>query len=84
MDVVAGGEIEDPSRVIDMDTFYTDSATLVEVPLAALLLPGRYTIRLTLNDSVQGVTATEPAIVLIIDAPEGRPRAKVSCPVSPR
>jgi len=55
---------------IPMDTFYAESGTLVEVPLAALLLPGRYTIRLTLDDTVQGVTATEPAIVLIIEAPE--------------
>ena len=45
-------------------------ATLVELPLAALLPPGRYTIRLTLADTVQGVTATEPAIVLIVDAPD--------------
>lgn len=64
----SGAEVS--RATIPMDTFYADSATLVEVPLAALLLPGRYTIRLTLDDAVQGVTATEPAIVLIVDAPE--------------
>jgi hypothetical protein len=64
----SGAEVS--RATIPMDTFYADSATLVEVPLAALLLPGRYTIRLTLDDAAQGVTATEPAIVLIVDAPE--------------
>jgi hypothetical protein len=64
----SGAEVS--RATIPMDTFYAESATLVEVPLAALLLPGRYTIRLTLEDTVQGVTATEPAIVLIVDAPE--------------
>jgi hypothetical protein len=60
--------VEVSRATIPMDTFYAQSATLVEVPLAALLLPGRYTIRLTLDDAVQGVTATEPAIVLVVDA----------------
>jgi hypothetical protein len=64
----SGAEVS--RATIPMDTFYAESATLVEVPLAALLLPGRYTIRVTLDDAVQGVTATEPAIVLIVDAPE--------------
>ena len=64
----SGAEVS--RATIPMDTFYAESATLVELPLAALLLPGRYTIRLTLDDTVQGVTATEPAIVLIVDAPE--------------
>ena len=64
----SGAEVS--RAMIPMDTFYAESVTLVEVPLAALLLPGRYTIRLTLDDAVQGVTATEPAIVLIVDAPE--------------
>jgi len=62
----AGGQVS--RATVPMGTFYADSATFVEVPLAALLLPGRYTIRLTLDDNVQGVTATEPAIVLIVDA----------------
>jgi hypothetical protein len=64
----SGAEVS--RATIPMDTFYAESATLVEVPLAALLLPGRYTIRLALDDAVQGVTATEPAIVLIVDAPQ--------------
>jgi hypothetical protein len=63
----SGAEVS--KATIPMDTFYADSETLVEVPLAALLRPGRYTIRLTLDDTDQGVTATEPAIVLIVDAP---------------
>jgi hypothetical protein len=63
----SGAEVS--KATIPMDTFYAESATLVELPLAALLLPGRYTIRLTLADTVQAVTATEPAIVLIVDAP---------------
>jgi hypothetical protein len=62
----SGAEVS--RATIPMDTFYAKSATLLEVPLAALLLPGRYTIRLALDDAVQGVTATEPAIVLIVDA----------------
>ena len=53
---------------IPMARFYAESATLVEVPPRHP--PARqYTIRLTLADAVQGVTATEPAIVLIVAAP---------------
>ena len=78
----SGAEVS--RATIPMDTFYAQSATLVEVPLAALLLPGRYTIRLTLDDAVQGVTATEPAIVLIVDAPEAAAAAKAWYRVSLR
>ena len=54
---------------VPMDTFYAATATLIEVPLAARLLPGTYTVRLTLDDTVQGAAAYEPAIELIVEAP---------------
>jgi hypothetical protein len=49
---------------IQMDTFYARTDTFVEFPMAALLAPGRYTVRLRL-DAAQGAHA-EAAIVLLI------------------
>ncbi len=64
---VAGAEVSRAS--VPMDTFYAHTETLVEVPLAALLLPGTYAVRLSLEDAVQGVRADEAAIPLVIEAP---------------
>ena len=47
-------------------TPHTD--TTVEVPLAALLPPGAYTVRLTLDDAASGADALAPGIPLVIDA----------------
>jgi hypothetical protein len=54
---------------VPMDTFYAHTDTLVEVPLAALLQPGTYTIRLTLEDPAQDLHASEAAIPLVVVAP---------------
>ena len=53
---------------VQMDTFYAHTKTFVEVSLAALLLPGAYAVRLSLDDLAQGVRADSAAISLIVDA----------------
>jgi hypothetical protein len=53
---------------LPMGTFYAHTKTFVEVPLAALLLPGAYAVRLSLDDAAQGVRADSAAISLIVDA----------------
>jgi hypothetical protein len=52
-----------------MDTFYAHTETLVEVPLAALLQPGSYSVRLTIEDAAQDVRANEAALPLVVEAP---------------
>jgi hypothetical protein len=54
---------------VQMDTFYAHTDTFVEVPLAALLLPGMYTVHLTAEDAGQGVRADQPAITFVVEAP---------------
>jgi hypothetical protein len=51
-----------------MDTFYAWTATFIEVPLAARLLPGAYTVRLSLHDDATGARAGADAIPLIVEA----------------
>jgi hypothetical protein len=51
-----------------MDTFYARTSTFVEVPLAALLLPGAYTIRMSLDDSDERAAADAEAIPLVVVA----------------
>jgi hypothetical protein len=62
-----GAQISQTS--LQMDTFYARTETFVEVPLAALLLPGAYTIRLSLDDPNQGARAEAAAIPLVVVAP---------------
>ena len=54
---------------VPMDSFYARTSTLVEIPLAALLLPGAYTVDLALEDVEHGVRVEELAIPLLIKAP---------------
>ena len=54
---------------VQMDTFYAHTDTFVEIPLAALLLPGTYSVRLTLDDATQSVQADRAAIALVVVAP---------------
>jgi hypothetical protein len=54
---------------MQMDTFYAWTATTIEVPLAALLLPGAYRVHLTLEDAAQGAEADAAAIPLVVVAP---------------
>jgi hypothetical protein len=51
-----------------MDTFYAHTTTTVELPLASLLTPGTYTVRLSLDDGASGADALAPAIPLAIDS----------------
>ncbi len=55
---------------LQMGAFYAHSDTTIEVPLAALLLPGRYTVQLVLDDAVAGARASNDAIPLAISAPD--------------
>jgi hypothetical protein len=53
---------------VPMDTFYANTSTTMEFPLAALLSPGHYTVTLTLRDGVQGVDTDKSGIPLIVEA----------------
>ena len=54
---------------VQMDTFYAHTDTFVEIPLAALLLPGTYSVQLTLDDAPQSVQVNRAAIALVVEAP---------------
>jgi hypothetical protein len=53
---------------LQMDTFYAHTDTSVEVPMTSALLPGVYTVAVTLDDAVQGAHAGQ-SIPLVITAP---------------
>jgi hypothetical protein len=53
---------------VPMDAFYAETATFVEVPLAVLLPGGTYTVKLTAEDSVQGLPVIERTIPLSVEA----------------
>jgi hypothetical protein len=55
---------------LQMDTFYSWTATTIEVPLAALLLPGTYLVHLTLDDADQGAQADRDGIAFVVAEPE--------------
>ncbi len=63
---------------VPMDTVYAWTDTSIEVPLASLLEPGIYTIRLSLDDADQGAHADAAAIELVVEAPP--PDALVGAP----
>jgi hypothetical protein len=63
----AGGKISQPT--VQMDTFYAHTDTFVEMPLASLLSPGTYAVRLTLDDSSEGARAEDDRIALVVEAP---------------
>ncbi|MEA2517921.1 MAG: hypothetical protein QOF49_1, partial [Chloroflexota bacterium] len=65
---------------LQMDTFYARTDSTIEVPFAARLLPGAYSVRLTLDDSGSGARAEEPAIPLIVDAVTSDPAGVASGP----
>jgi hypothetical protein len=54
---------------VPMDTFYAWTKTLVEVPLAARLLPGAYTVQFTLVDAAENVRATGEGVQFVVAAP---------------
>jgi hypothetical protein len=65
----AGSRISEAT--VPMGTFYAHTATSVEVPLARLLQPGTYTVRLTLEDAIQGAQAEATGIAFAVVAPVG-------------
>jgi hypothetical protein len=65
---------------LQMDTFYARTSTWVEVPLAALLLPGAYTIRLSLDDSDEAAAAEAEAIPLMVAADAASATAEAGTP----
>ena len=73
----AGSEVS--RATVPMDSFYARTSTLVEIPLAALLRPGSYTVNLSLDDVEHDVRVEQLAIPLLIGAPpepaspEGQP-----------
>ena len=50
---------------VPMDTFYAHTGTSIEVPLDALLVPGTYSVRLSLDDARQGVRADGTATFVV-------------------
>jgi hypothetical protein len=64
----AGARVSQAS--VQMDTFYARTDTFVEVPLAVLLNPGTYTVRLSLDDAAQGAETSRGAIPLVVTGAE--------------
>jgi hypothetical protein len=65
--------VEVTHATVPMDTFYARTATTIEVPLAAPLVPGAYTVRLTLVDAAQGARADRAGIAFVVTAPAPAP-----------
>jgi hypothetical protein len=62
------GGNEASRATMQMDTFYARTGTFVEFPLAALLRPGTYHVRLTVGDTGQGAQANAAALSLVVEA----------------
>jgi hypothetical protein len=75
--VDGSGNIVGGSTVV-MDTFYADTATFVEVPLAMPLPAGAYTVRLHLEDRADGLPEMEAVIPLVVG-----PRAETAASARP-
>ena len=52
-----------------MGTFYAATDALIEVPLAALLEPGVYSVDLTLDDVAQGARTERSGLTFVVAAP---------------
>jgi hypothetical protein len=55
---------------IQMDTFYAHTDTFIEVPLAAPLPAGAFTVRVSITDTAQGVRMDVGPIALLVTAAE--------------
>jgi hypothetical protein len=67
-----GAQISEAS--VPMDTIYAGTPTAIEVPLAALLAPGRYTVSLRLEDAAQKVRVEKDGIAFeVVAQPESTP-----------
>jgi hypothetical protein len=65
---------------MQMDTFYAHTDTFVEMRLASLLAPGRYTVRLTLDDASEGARAQGYDITLVVEELTESAAAKITVP----
>jgi hypothetical protein len=65
---------------LHMDTFYAWTKADLEIPLAALLQAGAYTIRLSLDDPEEGARAEATAIPLVVVAPAAAARVESGTP----
>jgi hypothetical protein len=54
---------------VPMDTFYAHTGTSIEVPLDELLVPGAYSVRLSLDDARQGVRADRTTSFVVASPP---------------
>ena len=61
-----GGQVS--QATVQMGTFYAHTDTFVEMPLEALLLPGDYTVRVSLEDAGDDIRTSADAI-FVVDAP---------------
>jgi len=57
------------ASTVQMDSFYAGTATAVELPLAAALAPGAYTVSLTLRDRARRTTVHATALPVNVDKP---------------
>ena len=74
----AGVEVSHAS--VQMDTFYALTSTFIEVPLAATLSPGSYTVRLIVEDATRGLQAITASVPLVVEALPVAPPAASSEP----
>lgn len=70
------GKVVSTAR-LPMGSFYAGTATLVELPLAALLLPGPYRIALTLADAERSVQGEARDLPLVVAAPPAAEPAEI-------
>jgi hypothetical protein len=54
---------------VPMDSFYAHTGTSIEVPLDALLVPGVYSVRLSLDDARQGIRVDGTASFVVAASP---------------
>jgi len=57
------------ASTVQMDSFYAGTATAVELPLAAALNPGDYTVSLTLTDRKRRTSATAVDLPMRVEKP---------------
>ncbi len=54
---------------VQVGTFYAATGALIEVPLAALLEPGIYSVDVTMDDAGQGATTERSGLTFVVTSP---------------
>lgn len=75
MRITGPGGASVASTTIQLDSFYAFTGTLLEVDLALLLAPGRYTVDVNARDEATGAQAEALDLVFDVDAPTPGPVA---------